>query len=88
MSENQNVNLTVGFRRRPPRKHPVWDLIVICFGCALIATPFGGAGETVFSILFPICVVVYLLDCLQRRRSRFTASPPPPPHSASHWGRM
>ena len=56
----EKVHLTVGFKRRPPRRHPVIDILALIFAAALIGT-VAGSG-TVFAVVAAVVIAAYVFS--------------------------
>jgi hypothetical protein len=60
MGEPQEVHVTVGLKRRPKRRHRIWDIAAIILAAGLIATASGGS-TTLFAILAAVFLVLYVI---------------------------
>ena len=53
----RDVNLNIGFKRRPPRRHPVLDYLAFFACAAFIGVTFGSA--LAFYLSFAIMTLIY-----------------------------
>lgn len=61
---DKDVNVTVGWRKRPPKRHPILDVLGLLFAAFLLTYGLhrvdAGNGDTVFAVLASILIVAYI----------------------------